>query len=631
MELKQLETHRSIIDRLIGFAQANRRIVAALVYTVITTVALSSAFLILFKFDVDSVLGSSFFELVTLLILVRLGVNYFLRLGLGRWRYVSTRDFGRLLISTTIGTVIFTGIIWGFATLDAEMASVILLEWVLTGYMTGGIWILYRVLYEFTRVRGGAEQRRVLVVGAGEAAQLLIAQMLRSSAGYLPVGILDDDETKKGTLIHGVRVLGSTRDVQEISSALDIEEIVIGIPSATSDELGEIVRYCEALDLPLKILPGIDDVLDDEASVSRRPVLVVGGGGYIGTHLVQILLNSNYRVRVFDKFVFGRGVLGDLENHPDLEVIEGDVSNIYLLTLALRDTQAVIHLAGLVGDPASSIDDNLTQHFNIVSTRILLESVKALRIPRFIFASSCSVYGASDEKVNESSQLNPVSLYAESKIDSENEILRSAGDYFHPTILRFATVFGHSRRARFDLVTNLFTAQAFNDGKITVMGSQQWRPLIHVSDIAQSIVRVLDAPIEEVSRQIFNVGDDDLNTTIGELAKLVARVVGHDKTGSKVEITVDDDIDDTRNYRVSFEKIQENLGFRARIGLEDGIREMAAALKDGVYENHYRDGLYSNVQMTKLIKDEFYSKEYRETHLSMLLRDVSRDDERVSG
>ena len=631
MELKQLETHRSIIDRLIGFAQANRRIVAALVYTVITTVALSSAFLILFKFDVDSVLSSSFFELVTLLILVRLGVNYFLRLGLGRWRYVSTRDFGRLLISTTIGTGIFTGIIWGFATLDAEMASVILLEWVLTGYMTGGIWILYRVLYEFTRVRGGAEQRRVLVVGAGEAAQLLIAQMLRSSAGYLPVGILDDDETKKGTLIHGVRVLGSTRDVQEISSALDIEEIVIGIPSATSAELGEIVRYCEALDLPLKILPGIDDVLDDEASVSRRPVLVVGGGGYIGTHLVEILLNSNYRVRVFDKFVFGRGVLGDLENHPDLEVIEGDVSNIYLLTLALRDTQAVIHLAGLVGDPASSIDDNLTQHFNIVSTRILLESVKALRIPRFIFASSCSVYGASDEKVNESSQLNPVSLYAESKIDSENEILRSAGDYFHPTILRFATVFGHSRRARFDLVTNLFTAQAFNDGKITVMGSQQWRPLIHVSDIAQSIVRVLDAPIEEVSRQIFNVGDDDLNTTIGELAKLVARVVGHDKTGSKVEITVDDDIDDTRNYRVSFEKIQENLGFRARIGLEDGIREMAAALKDGVYENHYRDGLYSNVQMTKLIKDEFYSKEYRETHLSMLLRDVSRDDERVSG
>ena len=235
MELKQLETHRSIIDRLIGFAQANRRIVAALVYTVITTVSLSSAFLILFKFDVDSVLGSSFFELVTLLILVRLGVNYFLRLGLGRWRYVSTRDFGRLLISTTIGTLIFTGIIWGFATLDAEMASVILLEWVLTGYMTGGIWILYRVLYEFTRVRGGAEQRRVLVVGAGEAAQLLIAQMLRSSAGYLPVGILDDDKAKKGTLIHGVQVLGQTQDVQEISSALDIEEIVIGIPSATPE------------------------------------------------------------------------------------------------------------------------------------------------------------------------------------------------------------------------------------------------------------------------------------------------------------------------------------------------------------------------------------------------------------
>lgn len=630
MEPKELETHRTILDVLIEFAQANRRIVAALIYTGITTVALSFAFLILFKFDVDSVLGSLFFKLIILLVLVRLGVNYCFGLGLGRWRYVSTRDFGRLLIATTSGTVIFTGICWIFATLDAEMASVILLEWILTGYMTGGIWILYRVLYEFTRVRRGAEQRRVLVVGAGEAAQLLIAQMLRSSAGYLPVGILDDDETKKGTLIHGVRVFGPTRDVQEISSALDIEEIVIGIPSATSDELSEIVHYCESLGLPLKILPGIDDVLDGEGSESRRPVLVVGGGGYIGTHLVEILLNSNYRVRVFDKFVFGRGVLGDLENHPDLEVIEGDVSNIYLLTLALRDAQAVIHLAGLVGDPASSIDNNLTQHFNIVSTRILLESVKALRIPRFIFASSCSVYGASDEKVNESSQLNPVSLYAESKIDSENEILRSAGEHFHPTILRFATVFGHSRRPRFDLVTNLFTAQAFNNGKITVMGSQQWRPLIHVSDIAESIVRVLDAPVEKVNRQIFNVGDDDLNITIGELAKLVARVVDRDKTGSKVEITVDDDIDDTRNYRVSFEKIQETLGFRAKIGMEDGIREMAAALEDGVYENPYYHGLYSNVQMTKLIKDEFYSKEYRETHLSILLRDLSRDDNRVT-
>ncbi|MBU2543699.1 SDR family oxidoreductase [Patescibacteria group bacterium] len=287
----------------------------------------------------------------------------------------------------------------------------------------------------------------------------------------------------------------------------------------------------------------------------KLPILVVGGGGYIGSHLVEQLLKKNYKVRVFDKFIYGKEVLADLKNNHNLEIIEGDISDLYALTLALRDTRAVIHLAGLVGDPASSIDSKLTQHFNIVSTRMLIESVKALRIPRFIFASSCSVYGASEKEVNEISDLNPVSLYAKTKIDSENEILQTQSDEFHPTILRFATVFGHSRRPRFDLVTNLFTAQAYNNGQITVLGSNQWRPLIHVSDIANAIVKVIEAPTEKVSRQILNVGDDDLNITIGALAELVAKEVGLDKKGKKIKISINNDIDDPRNYRVSFDKI----------------------------------------------------------------------------
>jgi len=623
--MKSSETQDSILGAIVTFAQHNRRLVTAAVYAGVTTAALGLAYLARFDFDPEAVLNAAFGQVLAVLVLIRLGVNYVFRLGLGRWRYVGTRDFARLLASTTCGSVIFIGLIWSLGSLFSVPTSIVLLEWVFTGYMMGGVWVVYRLLYEFTRVRQGAEQRRVLVIGAGETAQLLVAQMLRSGAGYLPVGILDDDEVKKGTRIHGVQVLGPTKDVQRVSSELEVQEIVIGIPSASSEELGEIVKYCEGSGLPLKVLPGMDEVLGGEGQVTEGPVLVVGGGGYIGTHLVEILLANDYRVRIFDKFVFGREVLGELENHQNLEIIEGDISNIYLLTLALRDSQAVIHLAGLVGDPASSIDDNLTQHFNIVSTRILLESVKALRIPRFIFASSCSVYGASDEKVSELSELNPVSSYAQSKIDSENEILASQGDYFHPTILRFATVFGHSRRARFDLVTNLFTAQAFNNGKITVLGSQQWRPLIHVSDIAQSIVRVLEAPIETVSRQVFNVGDDDMNTTIGGLAEIVARVVGHDKTGRDIVITTDDDIDDARNYRVSFDKVREILGFRAQIGIEDGVREMISALRNGLYQRPYQDGMYSNVQMTRLIRDEFYSKEYRETHLSILLRDFSKE------
>ncbi len=350
----------------------------------------------------------------------------------------------------------------------------------------------------------------------------------------------------------------------------------------------------------------------------KLPILVVGGGGYIGSHLVEQLLNKNYKVRVFDKFVYGREVLDDLASNPNLEIIEGDISDLYALTLALRDTQAVVHLAGLVGDPASSIDPKLTQHFNIVSTRMLIESVKALKIPKFIFASSCSVYGASEKQVNETSDLNPVSLYAETKIDSENEILQTQSDNFHPTILRFATVFGHSRRPRFDLVTNLFTAQAYNNGKITVLGSNQWRPLIHVSDIARAIVKVIDAPAEKVSRQVFNVGDDDLNITIGGLAELVAQEVRTDKSGNEVKITINDDIDDPRNYRVSFDKIKNTLGFKAKTNFKMGIEEIASGFKNKVYKKPYTDPVYSNFQMTKLIKDEFYSQGYRKTHFSIL-------------
>jgi nucleoside-diphosphate-sugar epimerase len=173
------------------------------------------------------------------------------------------------------------------------------------------------------------------------------------------------------------------------------------------------------------------------------PVLVVGGGGYIGNHVVEKLIESGNKVRVFDKFYYGEKVKNDMEKISNVEVIEGDVSDLYSLTIALENVKSVVHLAGIVGDPASSIDKNLTRHINIVTTRMLKETVKAFRIPRFIFASSCSVYGASENIVDENASLNPVSLYAQTKIDSEKELLNDPYDYFQPTILRFATVFGH--------------------------------------------------------------------------------------------------------------------------------------------------------------------------------------------
>lgn len=348
-----------------------------------------------------------------------------------------------------------------------------------------------------------------------------------------------------------------------------------------------------------------------------QPILVTGGGGYIGTQVVDELLKAGKKIRVLDTFYYDPQVF-EAAKYKGVEIITGDVTDLFTLTKAMNNVQAVVHLAGIVGDPASSLDDQLTRQLNIVTTRMVREQVKAFGINRLVFASSCSVYGASDQKVNESSQLKPVSLYAQTKIDAEGELLADPADIFHPIILRFATVFGHSLRMRFDLVVNLFTAQAYNNGVITVKGSGQWRPFIHVKDIARAIVMVLNAPIEKVSRQIFNVGDNQLNTTIGELAQLVEKVVVIDRRGQQIKVTVDDSLDDKRNYHVSFDKIFNQLGFKAETTLEKGITEMADHFKVKDYPKPFTDKVYSNMEMTKLIQKEFHTESYRKSRFTSL-------------
>lgn len=348
------------------------------------------------------------------------------------------------------------------------------------------------------------------------------------------------------------------------------------------------------------------------------PVLVVGGGGYIGSHVVEQLLKAGHHVRVLDSFIYGQNALADLKDNPNLEIIEGDVTDIFQVTQALQDVKAVVHLAGIVGDPACSLDDNLTHHVNVVSTRLLREAVKAFKVPRFIFASSCSVYGSNEHIVNETSELNPVSLYARTKIGSEQELLGDMYDAFHPTILRFATVFGHSRRMRFDLVTNLFTAQAYYNGEITVTGGDQWRPFIHVADVARAILLALEAPIEKVSRQIFNVGDDSLNFTIENVGREVVDIVKTKKGNKTPKITVKDFVDDRRNYSVSFHKINQVLGFKAEHTLASGITEMYDHMRAGTYRKPHTDFIYSNLEMTKAVKKKFDTEEYRQKHFSVL-------------
>ena len=318
-----------------------------------------------------------------------------------------------------------------------------------------------------------------------------------------------------------------------------------------------------------------------------QTVLVIGGAGYIGSVLARILLNRGYRVRVLDSLMYGDASLKALQGRRNFELMRGDGRDLSNLVAAAHGADAIIHLAAIVGDPACELDHDLTLEINLLATRTTKEVATALGVKRLVFASTCSVYGAAENEVDESSTPQPVSLYGRTKLLSEQLLLQPDPSGLCTTVLRFATIYGLSPRPRFDLVVNLFTAQALGDGKITVHGGSQWRPLLHVRDAAQSIVSVLEAPVETVDHQIFNVGSDQENYTIAQVGEAVSRV-----TGAKVVAT--SEITDQRSYRVSFEKARTLLNFRPTIALEQGIVELADALRSGAVRD-YRSPEYSNV------------------------------------
>jgi nucleoside-diphosphate-sugar epimerase len=213
-------------------------------------------------------------------------------------------------------------------------------------------------------------------------------------------------------------------------------------------------------------------------------------------------------------------------------------------------------------------------------------------VRRFLFASSCSVYGQTDEETNERSEVNPISHYARTKVDSEDALLAAESDLFHPTILRFATVFGLGYRPRFDLVVNLLSAKACKEGVITVYNGEQWRPFIHVQDVARAIMTVLDAPIEKVGGEILNVGDSGLNHTLTDVAEKIRAMLPE----TRIEHVENRD---KRNYRVNFDKIRA-LGFSCQFRLEDGIREMLLGLRDQTIAD-YTDARYHNERFIKVV------------------------------
>lgn len=321
------------------------------------------------------------------------------------------------------------------------------------------------------------------------------------------------------------------------------------------------------------------------------PVLVVGGAGYIGSILCRKLLAQGRRVRLLDSFVYGDAAVRDLFGHEHFELCIGDCRNIQSVVSAMKGVKSVVHMAAIVGDPACEQDRKAALEINYAATRMMLEVAKGYGVERFLFASSCSVYGETEEVVDEKSATNPISLYAQTKLDSEQALLRGRTTEFHPTVLRLATVFGNSYRPRFDLVVNLLTAKAMRDHVITIYNGEQWRPFLHVSDVAEGFIRVLEAPLHLVSGEIYNLGDSRLNYTLGQVAETIQGLV----PGTKVERVENPD---RRNYRVSFEKIHGELGFSCGTTLQEGIRDLQEALYSRRIED-YTDPQYHNQRFLK--------------------------------
>lgn len=327
---------------------------------------------------------------------------------------------------------------------------------------------------------------------------------------------------------------------------------------------------------------------------TTETVLVTGGAGYVGSHVCRLLLKKGYRVVVLDKLLFGKQSLKDLFKNKHFSFIDGDIGDIGTLIRAVRGVDRVIHLAGIVGDPASALSPMQTMEENHFATKSLIDVCKYYGVSRFVFSSSCSVYGAADELLDEESELRPVSLYAQSKVYAERELLREAGEDFHPVILRFGTLYGFSARMRFDLVANIMSAHAFYNKKITVDGGAQWRPMLHVEDAAAACVAALEAPLSKVDRQIFNVGDTHENYRIEDIAKAAQKAV------PSATIVSLDTVKDRRDYRVSFKKINRVMGWKATRSLNEGVREMVAAFKKKKFTD-WGDKRYNNYLTLKSV------------------------------
>jgi len=303
-------------------------------------------------------------------------------------------------------------------------------------------------------------------------------------------------------------------------------------------------------------------------------VMVTGAGGYIGTQLVKDLVKAGHEVTAVDRFFFGKETLSEFISNKNVNIVKKDIRDLTEKDFLGHDV--VCDLACLSNDPAGEIDPELTYSINRDGRIHVAKTAKSAGVQKYVISSSCSVYGKGDEPLlTEKSMTNPISVYAKSTLEAEQQNLSIADNNFSVTSLRNATVFGLSKRMRFDLVVNLMTLTAFQKSQIIVMGGGlQWRPLVHLSDVSLAFLMVIKESNKKVNNEIFNIGLS--NFQIKNLAYLV-----REELPFPVEIDLAPDDADKRDYNVSFDKAKELIGFEAKTSVNAGIKEIYFALKSG--------------------------------------------------